>query len=163
MLTERLAGLAEAGVLIRRRLLPPAAVQVYELTQWGYRAEPLIQELGRWAAMSDRHDPTLPLSPASLMLSFRTMFDGSRAKGLAETAVLFRHVDALAAELRDTVHLHYYQELTLQETADALGIATIKAGDIDGKVGNNLLLRDLTGIPSPRASNRRFNLASGTG
>ena len=39
-------------------------------------------------------------------------------------AVLFRHVDALAAELRDTVHLHYYQELTLQETADALGIAT---------------------------------------
>ena len=27
----------------------------------------------------------------------------------------------------------------------------IKAGDIDGKVGNNLLLRDLTGIPSPRA------------
>ena len=27
----------------------------------------------------------------------------------------------------------------------------IKAGDIDGKVGNNLLLRDLTGMPSPRA------------
>jgi leucyl aminopeptidase len=26
----------------------------------------------------------------------------------------------------------------------------IKAGDIDGKVGNNLLLRDLTGMPSPR-------------
>lgn len=79
VLTERLAGLANAGVLTRRNLPPPAAVQVYELTPWGYRAEPLIQELGRWAAMSERHDPTLPLSPVSFMLSLRTMFDPSRA------------------------------------------------------------------------------------
>ncbi len=33
-------------------------------------------------------------------------------------------MDALETDLRDTIHLHYYQELTLQETADALGIAT---------------------------------------
>jgi len=79
VLTVRLAGLAEAGVLIRRRLPSPAAVQVYELTQWGYHAEPLIQELGRWAAMSDRHDPTLPLSPVSFMLSLRTMFAAEKA------------------------------------------------------------------------------------
>jgi RNA polymerase sigma-70 factor, ECF subfamily len=39
-------------------------------------------------------------------------------------AHLFAWVDALDADVRDTVHLHYYQELTLQETADALGIAT---------------------------------------
>jgi RNA polymerase sigma-70 factor (ECF subfamily) len=39
-------------------------------------------------------------------------------------ANLFAWVDALEAEVRDTVHLHYYQELTLQETADALGVAT---------------------------------------
>lgn len=39
-------------------------------------------------------------------------------------AALFAQVDALPPELRATVHLHYYQELTLQETADALGIAT---------------------------------------
>lgn len=31
--------------------------------------------------------------------------------------------DELPNDLRQTVHLHYYQELTLQETADALGIA----------------------------------------
>ena len=79
VLTERLAGLAEAGVLMRRRLPPPAAAQVYELTPWGYHAEPLIQELGRWAAMSDKHDPTLPLSPVSFMLSLRTMFDPVKA------------------------------------------------------------------------------------
>ena len=39
-------------------------------------------------------------------------------------ATLFASVDKLEPDLRDTVHLHYYQELTLQETADALGIAT---------------------------------------
>ena len=82
VLTERLTGLAEAGVLIRRRLPPPADVQDYELTPWGYRAEPLIQELGRWAAMSDAHDPTLPLSPVSFMLSLRTMFDPVKAGDL---------------------------------------------------------------------------------
>ena len=38
--------------------------------------------LGRWAARSPLHDPTLPLSAASLILSFKTMFDASRAKGL---------------------------------------------------------------------------------
>lgn len=37
---------------------------------------------------------------------------------------LFASVDRLAPELRESVHLHYYQELTLQETADAMGVAT---------------------------------------
>jgi RNA polymerase sigma-70 factor (ECF subfamily) len=38
--------------------------------------------------------------------------------------VLFANVDKLEAPLRDVVHLHYYQDLTLQETADALCVAT---------------------------------------
>jgi RNA polymerase sigma factor (sigma-70 family) len=48
--------------------------------------------------------------------------DVSQQNDLA-TAV-FSRVDGLSPELRATVHLHYYQELTLQETADALGVAT---------------------------------------
>jgi RNA polymerase sigma-70 factor (ECF subfamily) len=39
-------------------------------------------------------------------------------------ATVFAAVDRLPAELRDTIHLHYYQELTLQETADAMEVAT---------------------------------------
>jgi RNA polymerase sigma-70 factor (ECF subfamily) len=39
-------------------------------------------------------------------------------------ASLYASVDQLMPELRDTIHLHYYQELTLQETADAMGVAT---------------------------------------
>lgn len=86
VLTERLDGLAGAGVLVRRRLPPPAAAQVYELTEWGYGADEAIMALGRWAAASPDHDPTLPLSAASLMLSFRTMFDARRAAGLSVVA-----------------------------------------------------------------------------
>jgi len=38
-------------------------------------------------------------------------------------AYLYSAVDALDQDLRDSVHLHYYQELTLQETAEAMGVA----------------------------------------
>ncbi|AKM07168.1 winged helix-turn-helix transcriptional regulator [Pelagerythrobacter marensis] len=73
VLTERLASLEEARVLEKRQLPPPGKMQVYELTEWGYAAEPLIQEAGRWAAQSSAHDPSLPLSAVSLMISMRTM------------------------------------------------------------------------------------------
>jgi DNA-binding HxlR family transcriptional regulator len=85
VLTERLNGLEQAGVLVKRKLPPPAATQVYELTEWGYLAEPAIQELGRWAARSPEHDATLPLSPVSFMLSMRTMLDKERARALKGT------------------------------------------------------------------------------
>ena len=83
VLTQRLEGLEAAGVLVRRKLPPPASAQVYELTPWGYESEPIFQALGRWAARSPQHDPTLPLSAVSLFLSFRTMLDAERARGLA--------------------------------------------------------------------------------
>ncbi|HYW14968.1 MAG TPA: helix-turn-helix domain-containing protein [Allosphingosinicella sp.] len=79
VLTQRLEGLEASGLLVRRRLPPPASTQVYELTLWGYEAEPIVQSLGKWAARSPAHDPTLPISATSIMLSFRTMFDGARA------------------------------------------------------------------------------------
>ena len=37
---------------------------------------------------------------------------------------LYSAVDRLDPDLRETVHLHYYQGLTLQQTADAQGVAT---------------------------------------
>ncbi|MCB8819386.1 winged helix-turn-helix transcriptional regulator [Microvirga rosea] len=81
VLTQRLEGLEAAGIVIRRKLPPPAAAQVYELTEWGYQSEPIFQSLGRWAARSPTHDPSLPFSAVSLMLSLRTMIDPARARG----------------------------------------------------------------------------------
>ncbi len=39
-------------------------------------------------------------------------------------ARVYAAVDKLEPDLRDSIHLHYYQGLTLDETAAALGIAT---------------------------------------
>ena len=79
VLTQRLGELEGRGLLVRRRLPPPASVQVYELTPWGYEAEPIVQMMGRWAARSPAHDPTQPISGVSILLSFRTMLDPDRA------------------------------------------------------------------------------------
>jgi DNA-binding HxlR family transcriptional regulator len=99
VLSERLAGLEHAGVLARRKLPPPAATQVYELTEWGYLAEPAIQELGRWAARSPRHNPQLPLSPVSFMLSLRTMIDHAAARLLDVTVGVTVGGESFVAEL----------------------------------------------------------------
>jgi DNA-binding HxlR family transcriptional regulator len=88
VLTQRLEGLEASGIVRRRKLPPPASVQVYELTDWGYEVEPIFMVLGGWAARSPGHDPTLPISGVSMMLSFKTMFDADRAKG-ADLAVGF--------------------------------------------------------------------------
>ena len=82
VLSQRLDGLEKAGVLVRRKLPPPASVQVYELTSWGYEASPIFQALGRWAVRSPSHDPTRPFSPVSLMLSLRTMLSATAAGDL---------------------------------------------------------------------------------
>ena len=82
VLTQRLEGLEGAGVLVRRKLPPPASVQVYELTHWGHEAAPIFQALGRWAVRSPYHDPTRPFSPVSLMLSLRTMLSPMAAGDL---------------------------------------------------------------------------------
>ena len=81
VLTQRLEGLEEAGIVRRRRLPPPAPAQVYELTEWGLDAEPVILALGRWGARSASQDPTLPLSAVGMALSFRAMFLPERAVG----------------------------------------------------------------------------------
>jgi DNA-binding HxlR family transcriptional regulator len=83
VLTQRLGELEQAGLVTKHKLPPPASVQVYELTQWGYESAPIFQAMGRWAVRSPRHDPTKPFSPVSLMLSLRTMFSPQAAGDLA--------------------------------------------------------------------------------
>ena len=99
ILTQRLAGLEAAGVLRRRHLPPPANAQVYELTPWGYESEPIMQALGRWAARSPDHDPTLPFSAASAMMSLRTMLDVGKARSMTATIGFLYGTDSFVARL----------------------------------------------------------------
>jgi DNA-binding HxlR family transcriptional regulator len=101
ILTQRLEGLEAARLLVRRKLPPPASAWVYELTEWGYEAEPIFQTMGRWAARSPHHNPTLPLSAVSLMLSFRTMIDRKRAKELKARIGFVIGEESFLARLED--------------------------------------------------------------
>ena len=85
VLTQRLEELEAASVLVRRRLPPPAASQIYELTDWGRESEILFQVLGRWACRSPTMQPGMPMSNVSVVLSMRTMIDRSRIGDLDAT------------------------------------------------------------------------------
>jgi len=82
VLAQRLRELEAVGVLRRRKLPPPAASRVYELTPWGEELEPVIVRLGRWGARSPSKPRDASMGVDSLILSFRTMFDGRAAEGL---------------------------------------------------------------------------------
>jgi DNA-binding HxlR family transcriptional regulator len=82
VLTQRLAELEGRGLVRRNRLPPPASVQVYEATEWGLEAAPVLRALGRWAVRSPSHDPGQYVSAVSIMMSMQTMFAPGRAKGL---------------------------------------------------------------------------------
>ena len=100
VLTQRLGEFESRGLVRKVRLPPPASVQVYEATDWGLEAEQIVQALGRWAARSPQHDPTLPISGVSILLSFRTMFDPAKAEGL-DASIGFLFGD-MSYELRIT-------------------------------------------------------------
>src|ERR1044071_9587076 len=93
VLTQRLNELEERGLVRKTKLPPPASVQVYEATEWGLEAAPVIASLGRWAARSPWHDPTLPMSHVSLLMSMETLLSPSLAEGL-RTRIGFRLRDA---------------------------------------------------------------------
>lgn len=82
VLTQRLAELEARGLVRKMRLPPPASVQVYEATDWGLEAVPLIASLGRWAARSPWHDPTLQMSHVSVIMSLQTLLSPALADGL---------------------------------------------------------------------------------
>jgi DNA-binding HxlR family transcriptional regulator len=52
ILADRLRDLESAGIVAKRKLPPPAASQVYELTEYGQGLRPAIRELAIWGARS---------------------------------------------------------------------------------------------------------------
>jgi DNA-binding HxlR family transcriptional regulator len=93
VLTQRLTELERRGLVRKLRLPPPASVQVYQATEWGLEAVPVIASLGKWAARSPVHDPTLPMSHVSIIMSFQTLISPALAEGL-DARIGFRLGDA---------------------------------------------------------------------
>ena len=159
VLAQRLDGLEAAGILFRHRLPPPANVQVYELTAWGYESETAIQELGRWAVRSPAHDPTLPLSAASLMMSARTMYAGGLAGTVgfrlgAETFVATLTLEAITIRRGDPAAADVTFEADQHAIAAVIyGGRPLAEAEADGSIrilGNHALAeRYVTRFPLP--------------
>jgi DNA-binding HxlR family transcriptional regulator len=72
ILTDRLKGLEEAGVIRRRVLPPPAASTVYELTPYGQQLDGPIQALAQWGGQTlGLMQPDEVLSRDSILLTLR--------------------------------------------------------------------------------------------
>ena len=82
VLGQRLRELEESGIVRRRKLAPPAAVQVYELTEWGHELEPGVLALGRWASQSPSFPRGAEMGPDSLVLALKSTFQPEKADGL---------------------------------------------------------------------------------
>jgi DNA-binding HxlR family transcriptional regulator len=72
LVADRLRELAGRGVVSRRRLAPPAASQVYELTEWGRELEPIVLALGTWGLLAPMPDGPTTLSATSVLIYLRT-------------------------------------------------------------------------------------------
>src|SRR3569832_258406 len=82
VLTQRLTELEARGLVRRTKLPPPASIQVYEATDWGLEAVPVIASLGMWAARCPLHDPGLRMSHVAVVMSLQTLISPERARGM---------------------------------------------------------------------------------
>jgi DNA-binding HxlR family transcriptional regulator len=71
VLSDRLRELEGRGVIQRRKLAPPAASWVYELTEWGREIEPILLALGGWGLNVDVPGPPTSLSGTSVLIFLR--------------------------------------------------------------------------------------------
>jgi len=99
VLTERLEGLEQAGLVQRRTLPPPAASHVYELTPLGRAADEVLLAMCRWSFAMPGWDFGLPTSVAALMLSMRALFDADAAAGLVLEGAICIGGDAFRASI----------------------------------------------------------------
>jgi DNA-binding HxlR family transcriptional regulator len=86
VLSQRLRQLEGGGVVSRRQLPPPAASNVYELTEYGEQLVPIMLELGRWGArtMGERL-PEQTLRPEWLAVALRSFYHPEAAADLSAT------------------------------------------------------------------------------
>jgi DNA-binding HxlR family transcriptional regulator len=116
ILAARLRELEGGGIVQKRKLPPPAASTVYELTEYGRELEEPLYALARWGARSlpppvDGED----FYPDWGLNAFAALLDPQAARGLAATYVVRVADDVYTVRLEDsTVHV----EVGAAEEAD---------------------------------------------
>lgn len=85
ILSDRLRELEHNAIVRHRKLPPPAASSVYELTEWGRELEPIVTQLGAWGARSPLPPDSQAIGPDSIVLALRSLFDAETAGDLSAT------------------------------------------------------------------------------
>jgi DNA-binding HxlR family transcriptional regulator/putative sterol carrier protein len=86
LLTERLRGLEADGIIAREQLPPPAARQVYELTEDGHDLADAVVPLIAWGARRlGTRKPGESFRPHWAALAMATFADRESARGVEET------------------------------------------------------------------------------
>jgi DNA-binding HxlR family transcriptional regulator len=89
VLTDRLKQLERDGVVRRRRLEPPAASTVYELTDYGNELVPVLLAFGRWGAKRlGERPPDYTLLPGWFCVALKAYFSPDAARAVSATVDL---------------------------------------------------------------------------
>jgi DNA-binding HxlR family transcriptional regulator len=84
VLSQRLRQLERDGVVARRLLPPPAASNVYELTEYGQELVPIMLALGRWGARTmGARLPEQTLRPEWLAVALKAFYQPQAAEGIS--------------------------------------------------------------------------------
>jgi len=164
VLTQRLRELEQAAIVRRRKLPPPSAAWIYELTAWGRELKPIVISLGTWALHSPSFPEEAPVGTDSVILALGTFFDAEAAGdltagyelrlgenafsvGIADGAI---EVDRGACEDADAIVATDAATLSAviwgrRELADAL-----RAGDLTVEGDERALTRFLELFPRPQ-------------
>jgi DNA-binding HxlR family transcriptional regulator/putative sterol carrier protein len=101
VLAQRLRELDAAGVVQKRKLPPPAASQVYELTEWGFELEPVVLALGRWGARAPSAPEGAGMSFDAHITSLMTLFNPELAEGFDSSLELRLDEQVFRAQVAD--------------------------------------------------------------
>jgi len=151
ILAARLKELEQGGILRKRKLPPPAASTVYELTEYGAELEEPLYALARWGARSlPPPGPKDEFYPDWGFNAFPALLDPEAARGLTESYVFRVDDDVYTIRFEDgslAVELGAADEAVLDAAMDQktffglasrelLPSAALAAGDVKLEAGD---------------------------
>jgi DNA-binding HxlR family transcriptional regulator len=128
VLAARLRDLESGGVVRKRKLPPPAASTVYELTEYGQELEEPLYALARWGARTlGPPGKGVDLYPDWGLNAFAALLDVEAARGVTDTYIMRIGDDVFTVKLIDGL-LHVDTGATEEAVLDAaMGMGTFYA------------------------------------